>query len=87
VYALVNEGARILADGMARSAADIDTIWTNGYAFPKARGGPMRYAQDVGLARVLAAIDRFAADDPAFWSPSPVLLAAAQTGSFAANES
>jgi 3-hydroxyacyl-CoA dehydrogenase len=85
VYALVNEGARILSDGMARSTADIDTIWTNGYGFPKARGGPMRYAQEVGLARVLAAVERFAEDDPAFWSPSPALRAAAQTGSFAAN--
>jgi 3-hydroxyacyl-CoA dehydrogenase len=83
VYALVNEGARILGDGMARSAADIDTIWTNGYGFPKARGGPMRYAQDVGLERVLAAVERFAENDPAFWTPAPALRAAAQAGSFA----
>jgi len=76
VYALVNEGARILEEGIAASAADIDTIWLNGYGFPKARGGPMRYATEVGLTNVLAAIERFAERDPAFWRPAPALVEA-----------
>lgn len=82
VYALVNEGAKILADGIAASAADIDTIWVNGYGFPRDRGGPMRYAEDVGLPRVLAAIERFARADAAFWTPAPILAQAARRGSF-----
>jgi 3-hydroxyacyl-CoA dehydrogenase len=67
VYALVSEGARILDEGIASSAADIDTIWLNGYGFPKARGGPMQYADEVGATNVRAAIERFAERDPAFW--------------------
>ncbi len=82
VYALVIEGARILAEGMAASAADIDTIWINGYGFPKARGGPMRYAEDVGIADVLATVRRFAVEDPAFWRISPSLERAAAAGSW-----
>jgi 3-hydroxyacyl-CoA dehydrogenase len=82
VYALVIEGARILAEGMAASAADIDTIWINGYGFPKARGGPMRYAEATGIANVLATVRRFASEDPAFWRISPVLERAAASGSW-----
>jgi 3-hydroxyacyl-CoA dehydrogenase len=82
VYALVNEGARILGERIAASASDIDTIWTNGYGFPKARGGPMAYAQSVGIDVVLAKIRAFAQRDPAFWSPAPTLEAAAKTGRF-----
>jgi 3-hydroxyacyl-CoA dehydrogenase len=81
-YALVNEGARILGEGVAESADDIDTIWTNGYGFPKARGGPMRYATEIGLARVLASIEAFAETDRAFWNPAPALVKAATRGSF-----
>lgn len=82
VYALVLEGARILDDGIADSAADIDTIWLNGYGFPKARGGPMRYAQETGVAKVLAVIRAFAASDPDFWRVSRALERAAETGRF-----
>lgn len=60
VYALVNEGARILADGIAAKASDIDAVYLNGYGFPAWRGGPMFYAQTVGLANVAAAIERYA---------------------------
>jgi 3-hydroxyacyl-CoA dehydrogenase len=67
---------------MADSAADIDTIWTNGYGFPKARGGPMAYAQSIGIDVVLAKIRAFAERDPAFWAPSPTLEAAATNGRF-----
>jgi 3-hydroxyacyl-CoA dehydrogenase len=79
VYALVNEGARILEEGVASSAADIDTIWLNGYGFPKARGGPMRYADDFGLPNVLRAIHRFAERDTAFWRPAPLLTRLAES--------
>jgi 3-hydroxyacyl-CoA dehydrogenase len=82
VYALVDEGARILGEGIADSAADIDTIWTNGYGFPKSRGGPMAYAESVGLADVLATIRRYAETDPAFWRGSSSLVEAAQRGHF-----
>jgi len=82
VYALVNEGARILAGGVAASPADIDAIWVNGYGFPRERGGPMRYAQTVGLAEVLTTIERFARDDIAFWRPGPELVSAAARGVF-----
>ena len=70
VYALINEGARILDEGIAASPADIDTIWLTGYGFPKARGGPMRFARDAGYDRILEAIRTFARDDPAFWQPA-----------------
>ena len=78
--ALINEGARILDDGIASSAADIDTIWRTGYGFPAERGGPMAYADATGLDRVLEAIRRYALDDPVFWEPAPLLLALATTG-------
>ncbi len=67
VYALVDEGARILRDGLADSADDIDTIWVNGYGFPAARGGPMRYARETGAERVVAAVKAFAAGDSGAW--------------------
>jgi 3-hydroxyacyl-CoA dehydrogenase len=82
VYALVNEGARILGEGMADSAADIDTIWINGYGFPKAHGGPMAYAQHLGLDAVLSRVRTFAQTDPAFWTPAARLVDAAPAGHF-----
>jgi 3-hydroxyacyl-CoA dehydrogenase len=82
VDALVIEGARILGEGIATSARDIDTIWVNGYGFPKERGGPMRYAEDTGIASILARVREFAAADPDFWRSSPTLEQAAQTGRF-----
>ncbi len=80
VYALVNEGAKILGDGIASSASDVDAIWVNGYGFPAARGGPMEYADDVGLRNVLAAIERFAEGDPDFWRPAPLVIELAEQG-------
>ncbi len=82
VYALVKEGAHILEDGVAACAADVDTIWRNGYGFPEARGGPMAYAQSIGVQRVLTSIRRFAQQDPEFWRVSPTLVEAAETGRF-----
>ena len=76
VYALVNEGARVLEEGIAARAGDIDVVYLTGYGFPRARGGPMFYADQVGLERVLRRIREFARNphgDPAFWRPAPLL--------------
>ncbi len=82
VYALVNEGARILEEGIAARASDIDVVYLNGYGFPLHRGGPMLYADIVGLANVVRALRRFAAEpgaDPS-WQPAPLLLRLAAEG-------
>ncbi|MDR0275848.1 MAG: enoyl-CoA hydratase/isomerase family protein [Burkholderiaceae bacterium] len=76
VYALVNEGARILQDGIAGKASDIDVVYLTGYGFPLWRGGPMLYADQAGLFNVVQAMKRFARnprDDAAFWQPAPLL--------------
>jgi 3-hydroxyacyl-CoA dehydrogenase len=76
VYALVNEGARLLDEGIAQRASDIDMVYLTGYGFPPHRGGPMCYADTVGLFNVAQAMKRFARnphDDAAFWQPAPLL--------------
>ena len=76
VYALVNEGARILEEGIALRASDIDMVYLAGYGFPLYRGGPMLYADMAGLYNVVRSIERFAAQpsgDAAFWQPAPLL--------------
>lgn len=83
VYALVNEGARILEEGIALRASDIDVVYLTGYGFPMATGGPMFHAQTAGLANVVNTMKRFAANahaDPAFWTPAPLLVASASAG-------
>ena len=83
IYALVNEGARILEDGIATRASDIDVVYLTGYGFPLYRGGPMHYADTIGLFNVIRAMDRFAASgrgDPAFWQPAPLLARLAAEG-------
>ncbi|MGZ8994786.1 MAG: 3-hydroxyacyl-CoA dehydrogenase family protein, partial [Burkholderiaceae bacterium] len=83
VYALVNEGARILEEGIAMRASDIDVVYLTGYGFPAAKGGPMFYAQMVGLNKVVASMREFARNehaDPKFWQPARLLLDAAQSG-------
>ena len=82
IFALVNEGARILAEGIAARASDIDVVYLNGYGFPQHRGGPMRYADEVGLANVLRALRRFAAEPgaDASWQPAPLLVELAEGG-------
>ena len=82
VYALVNEGARILEEGIAARASDIDVVYLTGYGFPRARGGPMFYAEQVGLERVLRRLREFARNphgDPGFWAPAPLLVRAADS--------
>ena len=76
VYALVNEGARILEEGIAARASDIDIVYLNGYGFPLFRGGPKFYAEQVGWDRVVRRIREFGGNphgDPAFWTPAPLL--------------
>jgi 3-hydroxyacyl-CoA dehydrogenase len=83
VYALVNEGAKILEEGIALRASDIDVVYLTGYGFPVRTGGPMFHAQQVGLDKVVATMKRFAANpnaDPAFWQPAPLLVEAAKSG-------
>jgi len=83
VYSLVNEAARILEDGIASRASDIDMVYLMGYGFPIYRGGPMNYADQVGLFNVVQAMKRFAQnplDDAKFWEPAPLLARLAAEG-------
>ena len=83
VYALVNEGAHILEEGIAQRASDIDVIYLTGYGFPRWRGGPMHYAESIGLANVIETMRSFANKphaDPAFWKPASLLQACANAG-------
>jgi len=83
VFALVNEGAAILHEGIASRASDIDMVYLTGYGFPVYRGGPMFYADEVGLYNVVTAMRHFAANphgDPAFWKPAPLLASLAGEG-------
>lgn len=82
VFSLVNEGARILADGIALRASDIDLVYLNGYGFPAHRGGPMRHADEVGLSNVLRTLGRVALEpgaDPS-WRPAPLLTELVDAG-------
>ncbi|MDE2614342.1 MAG: enoyl-CoA hydratase/isomerase family protein, partial [Burkholderiales bacterium] len=83
VYALVNEAARILDEGIASRASDIDMVYLTGYGFPLHRGGPMCYADTQGLFNVVQTMKRFARnplDDQAFWQPAPLLARLAAEG-------
>ncbi|WP_263263167.1 3-hydroxyacyl-CoA dehydrogenase NAD-binding domain-containing protein [Pseudomonas sp. RIT-PI-S] len=80
LLALVNEGAKILAEGIALRASDIDLIYLNGYGFPAFRGGPMFYADQLGLATVLERIERFNRELGAWWEPAPLLQQLAREG-------
>jgi 3-hydroxyacyl-CoA dehydrogenase len=80
VYALVNEGAKILEEGMAMRAVDIDIIYINGYGFPPYRGGPMWYADTVGLKKVYERICAFEKQHGDLWTPAPLLRRLAEAG-------
>jgi 3-hydroxyacyl-CoA dehydrogenase len=83
VFALVNEAAHILEEGIANKASDIDIAYIFGYGFPPYRGGPMLYADEVGLFNVVQAMHRFAQnplDDASFWKPAPLLARLAAEG-------
>ncbi|MGO9934416.1 MAG: 3-hydroxyacyl-CoA dehydrogenase NAD-binding domain-containing protein [Steroidobacteraceae bacterium] len=83
IYALVNEGARIVEDGIAQRSSDIDVVYLNGYGFPPWRGGPMFYADQVGLSEVARSLRHIAAEanaDQTFWTPAPLLVRLSSEG-------
>jgi 3-hydroxyacyl-CoA dehydrogenase len=83
VFSLVNEAAHILEEGIASKASDIDMVYITGYGFPIYRGGPMLYADQIGLFNVVQAMNRFATnplDDAEFWKPAPLLAKLAAEG-------
>ncbi|HZX97459.1 MAG TPA: 3-hydroxyacyl-CoA dehydrogenase NAD-binding domain-containing protein, partial [Myxococcales bacterium] len=83
ILALVNEGAKILEEGIAQRASDIDVVYLTGYGFPPYRGGPMHYADSLGLYNVLRAMKRLARNphgDPAVWEPAPLIARLAVEG-------
>jgi 3-hydroxyacyl-CoA dehydrogenase len=81
ILALINEGARVLGEGIAESASDIDVIWCNGYGFPRYRGGPMFYADTLGLNEVVGSIRSLAkAHGKRYWTPAPLLVRLADEG-------
>jgi 3-hydroxyacyl-CoA dehydrogenase len=86
VFALVNEGAKVLEEGIAQRASDVDLVYLTGYGFPPFRGGPMFFADTVGLYNVVRSMRAFAAGghgDAAFWTPAPRLFRlAAEGGTF-----
>ncbi len=77
---LVNEGARILEEGIAARASDLDVIWVHGYGFPRAKGGPMHWADGFGLGRIAETVERLHAEQGDLVRPSPLLLRLAREG-------
>ena len=71
--AMINEGAKVVEEGIALRPLDVDVTFIFGYGFPRHRGGPMKYADMAGLPNILADIRRFAQEDPLFWKPAPLL--------------
>jgi len=73
VAAMVNEGAKVVDEGIALRPLDVDVTLVHGYGFPRAKGGPMWHADQLGLAQVLADIREFAKGDAQFWQPAALL--------------
>ena len=78
--AMINEGANVVHQRIALRPLDVDVTFLYGYGFPRHRGGPMKYADTVGLAKVLADIREFSKQDPVFWKPSPLLVDLVERG-------
>ena len=76
----MNEGARILAERIASRASDIDLVYVNGYGFPAYRGGPMFWADTIGLRKVVATMRSLAPTHGARWAPAPLLVELAGSG-------
>ena len=74
IYALVNEGLKIVEEGIAQRPGDIDVVYVYGYGFPAWRGGPMHYADEVGLEKVLSRINEFRQRFGDHWAPAPLLV-------------
>ncbi|CAN0619781.1 3-hydroxybutyryl-CoA epimerase [Burkholderia multivorans] len=84
VYGMINEGAKLLEQGIALRASDIDVVYVTGYGFPAHRGGPMYYADQIGVANVYRDVKRFYETDGYWWKPAPLLeRLAAENGRFA----
>ncbi len=73
IAAMVYEGTKILSEQIALKPSDIDVVFTNGYGFPKWRGGPMKYADMIGLDKILKNIQKYSEEDPRFWTPPKLL--------------
>jgi 3-hydroxyacyl-CoA dehydrogenase len=80
MYSLINEGAWILEEGIAQRASDVDVIYVYGYGVPAYLGGPMFYADQIGLDKVYKRVCEFAEQDPASWKPAPLLKKLAESG-------
>src|SRR5207248_5157197 len=80
LYALINEAAKVLEEGLALRASDIDIIYVYGYGFPPHRGGPMWYADTVALPKVLERVRQFERDHGAVWKPAALLQGLAEQG-------
>jgi 3-hydroxyacyl-CoA dehydrogenase len=78
--AMINEGANVVHQKIALRPLDVDVTFVHGYGFPRYRGGPMKYADTVGLPKILADIREFAKEDPIFWQPSPLLVELVEQG-------
>jgi 3-hydroxyacyl-CoA dehydrogenase len=86
LYAMINEGARVLEEGIALRASDIDVVYTSGYGFPRYRGGPMFYADTIGLKVIYDRILEFGHTlDAQYWTPAPLLEQLARAKSTFAN--
>jgi 3-hydroxyacyl-CoA dehydrogenase len=81
LYPLLNEGLRVLEEGVAVRASDLDVVWTSGYGFPRYRGGPMFHADTIGLKTLLAGMRRYrGVFGPMHWEPAPLLERLVQEG-------
>jgi len=81
IYPLLNEGLRILEEGIAQRAGDVDVVWCMGYGFPRYRGGPMFYADTIGLPALLAGMEKYREMfGPMHWEPAPLLVRLVREG-------
>jgi 3-hydroxyacyl-CoA dehydrogenase len=80
LHPLVNEGAKIVDEGMAIRASDIDVVYVNGYGFPAYKGGPMYWGEEIGLAKVVETMRRLAPSHGTRWRPAPLLERLAASG-------
>ena len=81
LYSMINEAAKILQEGVAARAIDVDMVWLHGYGFPRYRGGPLFYADEIGIKNVFEAILKYCDQfGPDFWTPTPLLAEMAASG-------
>ena len=81
LFSMINEGALILAEGIAQRASDIDVLFCHGYGMPRYRGGPMLYGDTVGLKTVVAAMEKYRVRyGDLYWKPAPLLAELAASG-------